>query len=108
MTERRTGFVLSGGSSLGAQQAGMLRALYERGITADLLIGTSAGALNAAYVASRPQTEATARELARIWHELQREDVFPVSVRALVSGLAGKRDHLVPDGALRRLVGRYL
>ena len=108
MTERRTAFVLSGGSSLGAQQAGMLRALYEQGITADLLVGTSAGALNAAFVASRPQTEATARELARIWHDLQREDVFPVSMRALVRGLCRKRDHLVPDHALRRLVSRYL
>src|SRR3954465_7299064 len=97
MTERRTGFVLSGGSSLGAQQAGMLRALYEHGITADLLVGTSVGALNAAFVASRPQTEATARELAGIWRDLQREEVFPVSMRALVGGLCRKRDHLVPD-----------
>src|SRR4051795_4879350 len=108
MTERRTGFVLSGGSSLGAQQAGMLRALYEQGITADLLVGTSAGTINAAFVASRPQTEATARELARIWRDLQQGDVFPVSMRALVGGLCRKRDHLVPDHALRRLVSRYL
>src|SRR4051795_298642 len=108
MTERRTGFVLSGGSSLGAQQAGMLRALYEQGITADLPVGTSAGTINAAFVASRPQTEATARELARIWHDLQRDDVFPVTMRALVGGLCRKRDHLVPDHALRRLVSRYL
>src|SRR3954452_295762 len=108
MSGARTAFVLSGGASLGALQAGMLRALYEQGITADLLVGTSAGALNAAFVASRPQTEATARELARIWRDLQREDVFPVSMRALVGGLCRKRDHLVPDTALRRLVGRYL
>ena len=39
-----------------------LRALYERGIVPDLLVGTSAGALNAAFVASRPQTAATAAE----------------------------------------------
>ena len=108
MSERPTAFVLSGGCSLGAQQAGMLRALYEYGITADLLVGTSAGAINAAYVASRPQTEATARELASIWRDLQREDVFPVSMRALVGGLCRKRDHLVPAHALRRLVGRHL
>ena len=29
-------------------------------------------------------------------------------MRALVGGLCRKRDHLVPDHALRRLVGRYL
>jgi len=31
----RTAFVLSGGTSLGALQVGMLEALYERGITPD-------------------------------------------------------------------------
>src|ERR671914_736886 len=71
MSAPRTAFVLSGGASLGALQAGMLRALFEQGITADLLVGTSAGALNAAFVASRPQTEATARQLTRIWHDLE-------------------------------------
>jgi NTE family protein len=104
MSGPRTAFVLSGGASLGALQAGMLRALYERGITADLLVGTSAGALNAAFIASRPQAVQTARALRQVWCDLQRDDIFPVSMRALVGGLRGKRDHLVPDDALRRLV----
>src|SRR5229473_1201886 len=52
--EPRTAFVLAGGAALGAMQAGMVHALYERGIAPDLLIGTSAGALNAAFLASRP------------------------------------------------------
>jgi NTE family protein len=108
MSAPRTAFVLSGGASLGAVQAGMLRALYELGITADLLVGTSAGALNAAFLASRPQTVETARSLRRLWCDLHRDDVFPVSMRALVGGLCGRRDHLVPDAALRRLVRKYL
>jgi NTE family protein len=89
-------------------QVGMLQALYEQGVVPDVLVATSAGALNAAFVASRPQTEATARELGRVWRGLQREDIFPVSVSALVGGLCGRRDHLVPDRALRRLIGRYV
>ena len=36
-----TAFVLSGGGSLGALQAGMLRALYERRIVPDMLVATS-------------------------------------------------------------------
>jgi len=108
MSVPRTAFVLSGGASLGALQAGMLRALYERGITADLLVGTSAGALNAAFIASRPQAVQTARALRQVWCDLQRDDIFPVSMRALVGGLRGKRDHLVPDDALRRLVGKHI
>ena len=56
----RTAFVLAGGTALGALQAGIVRALYERGIVPDLLAATSAGALNAAFLASRPPTVATA------------------------------------------------
>jgi NTE family protein len=86
----------------------MLRALYELGIAPDLLVATSAGALNAAFVASRPQTVATTRDLGRIWRSLQREDVFRISPWIVVAGLLGKRDHLVPAGAMRDLVERYL
>jgi NTE family protein len=103
-----TAFVLSGGASLGALQVGMLRALYEREIVADAFVATSIGALNAAFVASRPQTPATVDELAHVWCGLRRDDLFPVSVRALVGGLSGQRDHLVSDRALRRQVRRYV
>ena len=50
-------FVLSGGGSLGAVQVGMLRALFEKGLCPDFLIGTSVGAVNAAWVAGRPEPE---------------------------------------------------
>jgi NTE family protein len=104
----RTAFVLSGGASLGAMQVGMLHALYEVGITPDFLVGASVGALNAAFVASRPQSRQTARELGRVWRDLQREDVFPVSMSALALGACGRRDHLVPDRELRRLIRKYI
>jgi NTE family protein len=104
----RTAFVLSGGASLGALQVGMLEALYEQGITPDFLVGTSVGALNAAFVASRPQSPRTATELGRVWRDLQRQDVFPLSMGALVGGVCGRRDHLVPDRELRRLIRRHI
>jgi predicted acylesterase/phospholipase RssA len=56
-----TAFVLSGGACLGAAQAGMLEALYERGVSPDLFIGTSVGAMNAAFAASRPATNSSLR-----------------------------------------------
>ena len=49
-----TAFVLGGGGVLGAVEVGMLRALFERGITPDLVLGTSVGALNGAMVARDP------------------------------------------------------
>ena len=48
-----TAFVLSGGGSLGAVQVGMLQALAEYDVHPDVLVGTSAGGLNAAWVAAR-------------------------------------------------------
>jgi NTE family protein len=84
----------------------MLRALYERGITADLFVGTSVGALNAAFVASRPQTPATVGELARVWRSIDRVDVFPFSLRAVFGGICGRTDHLVTTRGLRPIIRR--
>lgn len=50
-----TAFVLGGGGVLGAVEVGMLRALLERGIVPDLVLGTSVGALNGAMVAREPR-----------------------------------------------------
>ena len=84
-----TAFVLSGGASLGSIQVGMLEALYERGIRPDLIIGTSAGALNGAFIADRPQTVATARELGEVWRSLRRGQVFPGNPLSSALGLIG-------------------
>jgi len=103
-----TAFVLSGGASLGAIQVGMLHALYERGVTPDLIVGTSAGALNGAFIASRPQTVATAEALGDIWRGMRRGRVFPLDPFAGLLGFAGLRDHLVPERGLRGIVERQL
>jgi NTE family protein len=103
-----TAFVLSGGASLGAIQVGMLEALYERGVRPDLIVATSAGALNGAFVASRLQTVDTARELGEIWTGLSRGKVFPVNPLTGALGFLGARGHLVPDSALRNLIRRHI
>jgi NTE family protein len=104
----RVAFVLAGGASLGAVEVGMLRALYERGVAPQLIVATSAGALNGAFIASRPQTVETADELGRIWRELRRGQVFPVNLVTGLLGFLGARDHLVPDAAMRRLITRHI
>src|SRR3954451_6780828 len=102
-----TAFVLSGGASLGSIQVGMLEALYERGIRPDLIVGTSAGALNGAFIAERPQTVETAHQLGDVWRGLKRGQVFPVNPWIGALGFLGARDHLVPDAGLRRLIRRH-
>lgn len=62
-----TAFVVAGGSSLGAPQVGMLKALVGRGITPDFVVGSSAGAINAAYFAWHP-TLSGVTEMERFLH----------------------------------------
>jgi NTE family protein len=50
----KVAFVFSGGASYAAAQAGMLRAVTGAGIVPDLVVGTSAGALNAVAFAADP------------------------------------------------------
>jgi len=100
-------FVLSGGASLGAIQVGMLRALFERGIRPDLIVGTSVGALNGAFIAGNRQPVAI-EQLASIWRSLRREDVFPLGPIRGALGYYGLRSSLVSPDRLRRLVTRHV
>jgi NTE family protein len=61
----KTAFVLGGGGVLGAHEVGMLRALSEAGIAPDVIVGTSVGAINGAFVAADPPGAAT--RLAELW-----------------------------------------
>jgi NTE family protein len=63
-----TAYVLGGGGVLGAAEVGMLRALLEAGITPDLVLGTSVGALNGALVARDP-TPAVVGRLTALWQD---------------------------------------
>ena len=53
-------FVFPSGGSSGAAQVGILAALLEAGITPDMLVGSSVGALNAAYMSAAPHERAAA------------------------------------------------
>ncbi len=61
-----TAFVLGGGGVLGAVEVGMLRALFERGVSPDLVLGTSVGALNGAMVARQPDASVIDK-LTELW-----------------------------------------
>jgi NTE family protein len=79
----------------------MAEALCEAGVRPDLIIGTSAGSLNGAWLAAHPGHEGLAK-LRNMWLSVRRKDVFPVSPGRFVLGIAGRRDHLVSSDALRR------
>jgi NTE family protein len=71
-------FILSGGGTLGSMQVGMLRALFEAGIKPDVLVGTSIGAVNAAFLAADPSPERV-EELRKVWNGVRSRDVFPLN-----------------------------
>jgi NTE family protein len=94
-------FVLGGGGGpLGAHEVGMLRALIERGIVPDLVLGTSVGAINGAAVAADPSAAGVQR-LARLWSEIGGRGVFGGSVLRRAATLARTRTHLHGNEALR-------
>lgn len=104
--KRPVAFVLSGGSSLGSIQVGMLQALFEAGVKPDFLVGTSVGAVNAAWIAGSPDAGGIDR-LREIWLGLRRDDVFPLTWAA-ATGLLGRSNHLVSNSALAAILERNL
>src|SRR3954468_23761740 len=102
-----TAFVLSGGASLGAIQVGMLRALSDHGIRPDLVVGTSVGAVNGAFVAGRGLTAETVDDLAELWLGMRRGQGVPVEPVTGLLGFLGARRNLVPGSGLRRLLARH-
>ena len=105
-TAHRTAFVFAGGGSLGAVQVGMLRELMRYGLDADFVVGSSVGALNAAYFAAAPNA-AGVEKLACVWCSLRRHDVFPVTLRSLLRFVGGQ-DHLIDPSNLRLLIKRHV
>jgi NTE family protein len=101
-------FVLSGGGSLGAVQVGMLEALRRKGVRPDLLVGTSVGAVNAAYVAGHGFTTASLDGLAAVWTALGRHDVFRLRPRRALYAVGGFAPSLLTDDGLRRLLTAHL
>lgn len=99
----RNVFVLSGGAARGAVQVGMLEVLVAAGYTPDALVGTSVGALNAAFVGARPDASRV-RELRGKWLAMTTRDIFPGGTLTRVGHLLRQRPYLFSSSALARLI----
>src|SRR6201996_286170 len=102
----KTAFVFAGGGSFGAIQVGMLHSLVANGVTADMVVGSSVGAINGAYYAAAPTLKGVL-ELETIWRGLTRHDVFPVTLRTML-GFLWRRDFLIPHDGIRKLLEDHL
>lgn len=102
----KTAFVFAGGGSFGAIQVGMLHSLAAHGVVADMVVGSSVGALNGAFYAGDP-TLGGVQRLAAVWRGLQRHDVFPLGWGSLL-GFLWRRDFLIPHDGIRKLVDDHI
>lgn len=98
--------MLAGGGSFGAIQVGMMHSLAKHGIVADLVVGSSVGAINGAYYAGDPTLRGVLG-LEAIWRGLRRHDVFPVTWRTML-GFLWRRDFLIPHDGIRKLIDDHL
>ncbi len=105
---KKLAFVLSGGGSRGALQLGALYAVHERGLRPDMLIGTSIGALNAAFLALHGFSGESLDRLRATWMRASVMDLLPSNyvrlafravLRRSISLVADRlRDFMIEEG----------
>jgi predicted acylesterase/phospholipase RssA len=85
--------VLGGGGSKGAYQAGAIKALNELGISFDIVVGTSIGALNGCLVAQQDY-----QLLQEIWDQVTVNDVIAngVNLEFDLGQLMKEKDEIIP------------
>ena len=103
----KTAFVLGGGGVLGATQVGMLQALLAADITPDLVVGTSIGAVNGAFVAADPTAQGVAR-LEDLWRDVVASGEMNENPVRQAARFAKYRTHVMRRGLIPDLVDRHL
>jgi NTE family protein len=91
---------------LGAHEVGMLRALAEAGINPDLIVGTSIGAVNGAFVAADP--EGAADRLTDLWRGESLRVVFSEAFLGRAVRLMRSGTHLHAIEPLKKLLSDTL
>jgi NTE family protein len=102
----QTAFVLGGGGVLGAHEIGMLQALSETGIRPDLVVGTSVGAINGAFVAADPVSAAA--RLGELWQGEALGQAFSETLWGRAVRLARSGTHLHSIEPLRHVLENKL
>lgn len=107
----RTVLVLGGGGALGAYQAGGLLALLEAGVVPDAMFGCSAGALNAAFLATDPTVD-RAEQLRAWWLNPRTQHLLAPSgwsrVRGVARSVAAGARSILDPAPLRRIIEEHV
>ena len=92
---------------MGALQVGMLRALFERHIRPDLVLGCSVGAFNGAAIAAEPSLAMVGR-LEEVWVDLEHHKILPGRHPPGDRAARGRGVSLHTNAGLRSLVEQVL
>lgn len=87
-------FVLGGGGARGAMQIGAIRALLEKGLRPDLLVGTSIGAANAAALALWGLDAAGLQRLEQVYENMARSGIMDPQLALFILTSLSKRPNL--------------
>ncbi|MFQ5342640.1 MAG: patatin-like phospholipase family protein [Anaerolineae bacterium] len=107
MPDEPVAIVLSGGGNRGALQVGALQAFFEHGIRPDILVGTSAGAMNAAFTAADPSPTGV-ECLIDLWRQAGAADLFPGNILTQAFRFLLGKDSLYSSDNLRRFVEEHV
>jgi NTE family protein len=105
--DKMLAFVLSGGANRGPLEVGALQILLERGVVPDMLVGTSAGAINAAFLAIDPSVDTT-RDLERLWLVANEDGVFRRRRLSMLWRFMTGKDSLYSNESFRCYLERSL
>jgi NTE family protein len=75
--KNRLAIVFAGGGARGALQVGALRAIMEAGLNPNILVGTSIGACNAAFIALNGLNPQSIDTLEKVWRDTTLVDLLP-------------------------------
>ena len=105
--DSRPALVLSGGGLLGAVQVGVLKALFRAGFRPSMVVGTSVGALNGAFVAFHPDAVGIS-QLEEVWCDLRASRIFDRNPFRIASTLISRRNCLFRSDLLQDLIRESL
>ncbi len=99
--------VMSGAANYGAMQAGALEVLFESGLRPGMLVGSSAGALNALYLATDP-SQGRAKQLQEMWRAAGPSEVGVPKAFVALRRIVQQKDGLVDSKPLADFLAVYL
>jgi NTE family protein len=99
--------VLSGAANFGAMQAGALEVLLQHGVEPEMLIGSSAGALNAIYLGADPSVEGV-KGLQDVWRAAGPDQVGVARPFTILRRMIINQDSLIDNAALVKFLKSQL